>query len=620
MDVNSLFVFCLEMKPKEKNSDEENKPYVAYSYPRDYSSLQEIESMLAVLCHVSEDLTGKPADTSVLTDRQGKHMWVKYLKKGHKTVIFVAKSEAACSQTMTSLFKSVMRLIFILYGSIENAFFRKKFHGKLNGIFSSAEEKLRNLYQPSSEVTFTPGLEYIPMYSLPLHYQDNLSRILSVIESKQPGFQDFKTGDHVPHDRGLYYVLGSCVFFNEYLLCSHLSPKHLEDVHIYLKYNRLLSEQVDQQIVLWREIHLAEDKSQKDVMLGYIEQPFQCFALVVCQRPYFMATLLQSPKPFSIKNTVTLSTLTSPPPPPLYIERLKAALSQIESTITGFYKFCMENNKVDEKMKNPSFADQIISFFKSPLFKQKKSCNLNQNAPDYSGYADISNLTLSPTCIDSMKHNLRTISYLDSKYSTYPSVTPASFPDKFTPQSDTKYSCPPQEYEDRRHLEMKLCSLNLANLTWLHSRYPCCSGVIAILYMCGHKGHLSTGVHINGCCGIHTDIKPELSRCCSVILANFKTSKLFGKNQKTKQCGKADQTLLEYGVLLQKQSLMSKQQQQQQQKGKEGEIRDVWVVGKHKYEKKGRLQQIVFVCFQNGVEQSATDLAFNLPFGHNWMG
>lgn len=513
MDLNSsLFVFCVAIEPREEGSEEERKPCVLYSYPKKDNFLLETEVMLVVLCNVMEDLTGKAAEASLLTCESGKQLQVKYHKEGHKIVIFVVKSQVLCDKTINSLFERIMHLIFVLYGSVENAFLRKKFHEKLNGIFSSAEEELISLSKSSSETILNLGFEYIPMHILPTLYQDSLNKILSDLESKHPEHEEFRTRDCCQR-RKQFFLVGSCVFFNEYLICNHLCSRNLEDVYVYLKFNRLLSQQTSQQIILWREIHLTGNKTQNSVALGYVEQPSQCHLLVVYHRPYFLATLLQSPKSPLGKNTTSSS--TSPlSPPPLYIERLKATLSQIQSTILCFNDSCMDDNKNDGKTKDLSFADQIASLFKSPINKQKKFCNLARNSTEYSKCADISNLTISPTCMVTPKENSRIPYHMNPKYSSNLTVSPNSSPYKFQMQSNAETSDFQHEItlQSQKHSEIKLNCLNLVNFTSLHSRYPCCYGVVAVLYLQASKDGMSTGIHINGCCDIYPDIKSDLTR------------------------------------------------------------------------------------------------------------
>lgn len=488
-----LNVFCLKLQPSSTADEDSNdkKTSIIYMHPPDSSALLGAEGMFVVLLHTLEDMVDEPAKCTILYSKQGSVFYVGYYKDDQDLLVFAVREETFSCYEVCSLMDGVVQLIRFLYGSLNLAFHHKKCHRKLDKIFFSVEHLLRQ----NNKKFLMPFLNYIPFLPLPKIIQLRFDEILGSL-----GFSDFsrqKSEDLLSCQQQPLDLVGSCLFCSGYLLCSHISPKTLEDIYLYLKFNQLLDfspSKANQQIILWREIFPTEHRNRKEMPFGYAESDSRHFLQIVTLENKMLCILLRAPK-------WKISTLTGKlSPPPFYIEQLKNLLSKLESVIQKFVEKSELFAKENVSFSNPqsSFRQQFTSLLKvhpihdpnllSPKALQKKNeiskdlgvFNLTiQSPPDLSDTVLLQPGTLSA---DSNFGNL-------SRSFTSPFVKERI--DKFLPVHNTSIS-------QNISVTATLPNTFQTNLIPIQNLAPYYHGIVVILHLQAGQENVDKGVRING--------------------------------------------------------------------------------------------------------------------------
>ena len=95
-------------------------------------------------------------------------------------------------------------------------------------------------------------------------------------------------------------------------------------------------------------------------------------------------------------------------------------------------------------------------------------------------------------------------------------------------------------------------------------------------------------------------------RCCSKIKEHFDRADQPSRLQSEKDSFVRSSLIKEYGILIRNKA----------DKGKRAENQDYWVVGRQ--QRQNHIKQQVFVCFLDSTPQNLIELAFCIPFGHDW--
>lgn len=491
-----LNVFCLKLQPSSTADKDSNdkKTNIIYMHPSGSSALLGAEGMFVVLLHTLEDMVDQPAKCTILYSKQGSVFYVGYYKDDQNLLVFAVRKEAFSCHEVCSLMDNVVQLIRFLYGSLDLAFHRKKCHRKLDKIFFSVEHLLRQ----NNEKFLMPFLNYIPFLPLPKIIQLRFDEILGSL-----GFADFsrqKSEDDLSCQQQPLDLVGSCLFCSGYLLCSHISPKTLEDIYLYLKFNQLLDFsplKANQQIILWREIFPTEHRNKKEMPFGYAESDSRYFLQIVTLENKMLCILLRAPK-------WKISTITEKlPPPPFYIERLKNLLSKLESVIQKFVEKSELFAKENVSFSNPqsSFWQQFMSLLKVPpihypnLLYPKPLQKKNEISKDLGVF----NLTIqSPDLSDTVLLQPGTHS-ADSNFGNLSRSFTSPFVkeriDKFLPVHNTSIS---QNISVTATLPNTFQTPEYSNLIPIQNLAPSYHGIVVILHLQAGQENVDKGVRING--------------------------------------------------------------------------------------------------------------------------
>ncbi|XP_060596111.1 protein inturned-like, partial [Ruditapes philippinarum] len=184
--------------------------------------------------------------------------------------------------------------------------------------------------------------------------------------------QDFSEFEEVdPDERRKYGILGSCMFYRDYLLCSHLCREDLQDVNLFLKYHcilHLVSKQSVDNLVIWREVYPTRFcQSTKKDNPGYREPQGRWFLLVVSMRHFLLCTLFEA-------GSYSRSVSGRQPVDKFLLDQSRATLAQLDLDDTDIELQCNErlfseqsgpSLKCIDSEKPTGFNNDVISPLKS---------------------------------------------------------------------------------------------------------------------------------------------------------------------------------------------------------------------------------------------------------------
>ena len=504
-DLSPVFlnIFCLELQTSLTAEDKE--PEILYKYPQNRNSLSGIEGMFVVLSHVLEDITSQPAKCTTLQSDEGLTFRISQYKVGQKLLVFAISKETISCFDVCSLMVGVVQLIQFLYGSLDLAFHHKKCHKKLDKILLSVEDILMQ-----NNEFLVPIFNYIPFLPVPKVIQLRFDEILGSL-----GFADFSRQNSKPilsHQRKMLNLIGSCLFWEGYLLCNHLSLRNLEDIYFYLKFNQLLEFRTlksNQQIILWREIFPTEHQTQKATPFGYKEHECRYFLQIAALENKILCILLQAPK-------VKISTMTKKfTLPHFYIDQLKHLLCELKLVIQDFVKkseiFTKEKKAFSDS--HYSLRQQFASLLKNPSFPL-----LNLSSPKTLQKDEISNdlgvfnlIIQSPYSSDNVLLHSGIFSP-DSNCGIQPKslYSPFGKPriNKLLPSPNTSMS---SNFSKTETLPNIFQTPVYSNLIPIQTLAPSYHGILVILHLQTVQENVTKGIRINGSVRWNSEFIPEFN-------------------------------------------------------------------------------------------------------------
>ncbi|KAK6172811.1 hypothetical protein SNE40_016396 [Patella caerulea] len=319
-----------------QSDNSKDKDDLVYHYPDNEGLLLAMRGMFYTLCHTVKDFTHTSIQTSCIVI-EGEVYNICYHMEGKDLLVFAVSQKRISSYLLNVLKDELVRLLQVLFGSVDSAFKNNKHHKQLNHILGvifrcQLDTDINKFSSINRLLCHTPHVQYLP---LPSDIMLNLSNILS----------EFEAGDFVDMSdsyyglRRSYSILGSCLFYKDYLLCSHLNKEHLFDIRLYLQYHGLLSLTSRcplNQLVIWREVYptqFCNDVSGINNVFGYSEPDARWFLLIVGLKYSIYAVLLEAGGCSVRRQGATL-------PDPFYIDQAKSTLLQ---TLTLNYTSIIES-------------------------------------------------------------------------------------------------------------------------------------------------------------------------------------------------------------------------------------------------------------------------------------
>lgn len=284
-----------------KSEDSNSKDDVLYQFPFNDNKLVEIHGLFLTLSALLPDVT---SDTPKLTSivYRGNNTHIVYWKYDRDVLLMCLPEDRVPTFYLLRIFADMLHILKLLYGSIERVFRDERSHGQLDELVTLTLYRVLHTGVHIHNIAYSNSLEpvlldtFIALRWLRLPSDDKITcdEILSEYEAQD--YADLENED--PNERRHFGILGSCLFYRDYLICSHLSPQLLQDVHIYLKYHcilHLVSTQAVNDLVIWQEIYpTILCHTERPDTPGYREPTGRWFLLVVSNRHFLHCTILET--------------------------------------------------------------------------------------------------------------------------------------------------------------------------------------------------------------------------------------------------------------------------------------------------------------------------------------
>eukprot|EP00795_Rhopilema_esculentum_P000903 gene903-10658_t len=300
---------------------------ILFWYPESkYSKkFKDIRGIFLTLADLMPSVTGTEVkSTTLLIKEQIIHAC--YHKIG-ENVLVIAVPDIKCSLLrLEQNVRELMRQIEYLYHSAEQAFLSEFREDVQHTFLLFMERLLHGLpIKSQSEVSNLTadhfgGVKYLP---LPAEKYVSISNVLSDAEAADYG--DY-ADDFFPHRR-LYTILGSCLFYKGHVVCNHLPDEDLMDCLVFCKHHCVLAMTEEQRVssfIVWKEVYPLRRKAESVVKENHFEEPLgRWFLLVVALKHSLLCMLLEAGGSSSTPEG-------NPGPHPYYVDRATSILAYIQ--------------------------------------------------------------------------------------------------------------------------------------------------------------------------------------------------------------------------------------------------------------------------------------------------
>ncbi|XP_077399587.1 protein inturned isoform X2 [Vanacampus margaritifer] len=312
---HAIMYLSLKMDAESPQDEEE----ILYQYPPSEAAtrLRAARGIFLTLCDMLDSVTGGHVVSSTLMlDEYLVH--VGYWKEDDALLVLGLPAERVPLLCLQSVVGDAVRTLRLMYGSLARAFGRTEHSPQLDRFFGLL---FLRLVRPSdspwapppdiSESIFLDGLPAVQWLSLPIQVKTDVDFLLTDFEASDFG----ELSEDFFGLRRLYGILGSCLFYESYLIANHLPKEDLLDVCLYMQHNDLLpvaSRQRVSRLLIWREVFLQRPLSGRH------------FLLIVGLRCWMQCVLLEA-------GSRTAHRDASPGPDCVYVDQVTATLLRLEN-------------------------------------------------------------------------------------------------------------------------------------------------------------------------------------------------------------------------------------------------------------------------------------------------
>ncbi|XP_026878288.2 protein inturned isoform X2 [Electrophorus electricus] len=321
-------VMYLSLKLDSESPQEEE---ILYQYPLSEAAtqLKSVRGIFLTLCDMLECVTGgQIVSSSLLLQKQLVH--VGYWKEGSNLLVIGLPADRVPLLHLQTITEGVVHTLKVMYGSLDSSFCEVEHASRLDHFFCLFFQRFMQLSclsdgsgpspQDISRTLFLEGLPAVRWLTLPPDIKVEVDTVLSDFESSDFG----EMSEDFYGTRRLYVTLGSCLFYQGYLIANHLPKQDLRDVCLYCQHYCLLSLPTEQrvgQLVVWREVFPQRCATPHP---GYHEPHGRFFLLIVGLRHFMQCVLLEA-------GGCASPAIGSPGPDCIYVDQVKATLLQLES-------------------------------------------------------------------------------------------------------------------------------------------------------------------------------------------------------------------------------------------------------------------------------------------------
>ncbi|XP_069487212.1 protein inturned isoform X3 [Ambystoma mexicanum] len=378
----------LTLKLDSESSKEEQEILYQYPVSEESQKLKSVRGIFLTLSDMLQNLTkGRIISSSFILD--GKLCHVAYWKELEKLFLISLPAESIPLLQLKNMVSDVVQTLKVMYGSLVSAFCRIENVHRLDHFFSLfflralQPDKLNEYADLSaqqydhSSALFLDSLPGVRWLTLPHDIKMDIDAALSDLEAA-----DFAEMSEDYYDlRRLYMILGSCLFYKGYLVCSHLPKDDVLDIALYCRHYCLLPLAAVQrigQLVIWREVFLLHHcQPCESGAEGYREPEARYFLLIVGLKHFMLCVILEA-------GGCTSKAIGNPGPDCIYVDQVKETLLGLEGI----------DLNIEERLGSaaspylscadwflPSSRDKLDSFTNSPMLSKLQTSNKVPTSP-----------------------------------------------------------------------------------------------------------------------------------------------------------------------------------------------------------------------------------------------
>ncbi|XP_052755240.1 protein inturned isoform X2 [Galleria mellonella] len=319
-----LYICCNDVE--YHNNDDKG---VLYCYPRPYNQnfLYNTRGAYVTLCHLAPKSLGTSEPTTSTVLHNEKLINVTYTSHYNDLLLIAFPNKQLDLFAARRVTIDVVRMLEFLYGSLKSCFTKPNNVDKLDGMFcrmfgvllfsDSNRDVAGNIDISTSRIEDLLGAHAV---TLPLDIRVQVDDAITELEAAD--YREWT--DDVENFQRLYTVIGSCLYYSEHLLSSHLQDEDLKEINAFLKLNGVLKLSVDKELeklVVWKEVFINEHRKFNNSDDNDSRIPDgRWFLLVVGKGHFILATLMEA-------GGCTEDAVGATPPSPFYVEECESCLA-----------------------------------------------------------------------------------------------------------------------------------------------------------------------------------------------------------------------------------------------------------------------------------------------------
>ncbi|KAL4716107.1 hypothetical protein ACJJTC_013884 [Scirpophaga incertulas] len=298
---------------------------VLYCYPRPFSQnfLYNTRGIYITLNHLAPKALGTSAPVTSTVLYKNVLLNVSYtIHYGNLLLIAFPNKQVDLFAT-NKICASIVRILELLHGSINNCFTKPNNVDKLDKLFSlifvTLLVKDDTGFKCDGAVTYFEDLLAAHAVTLPLEVRVQVDDAITELEAA-----DYREWiDDVEKFQRIYTVIGCCLYYTGHILSSHLQNEDLKEVNAYLRITGILGLSVTKELeklVIWKEVFIYEHRNRmKNDGNDYRIPDGRWFLLVVGRGHFILATLMEA-------GGCTEEAIGVTPPSPFYVEECESCL------------------------------------------------------------------------------------------------------------------------------------------------------------------------------------------------------------------------------------------------------------------------------------------------------
>ncbi|CAL1526853.1 unnamed protein product, partial [Lymnaea stagnalis] len=288
----------------EREIDE--KEDIIYSFPPGEENLTAVRGLFITLSSALVDVVSQPATSTQLTLNDCE-VNVVYKQCGRDVLVFAMPQNRISASGVQSLLEAFFSLMELLFSDLKSAFtdcdrlwldkvLALMFHQAL-GLQPYLPLSTTFMHPLSSSFEIPLAFkDYYLVKTLNLSHENQLicNEILNELESMD--FDDFLEPKEL-FARRHHVVHGTCLFYKEHLISSHLAPEQQRSVNLFLNCHGLLalsSREDVSKVMLWQELKSYSSLDGSDLPAGYRPSQTNSFIMVIGQKHYYLVVLVEA--------------------------------------------------------------------------------------------------------------------------------------------------------------------------------------------------------------------------------------------------------------------------------------------------------------------------------------